>query len=445
MKGLLFTYLLTYGGAAAALFNPFIGLLIYVAFAILRPQSLWYFSVPEGNYSRTVAIGLVIGWAIHGFGRWDFGRAKPIVWAIIAFVGWAALSAALIATNKERAWTFVEILAKIVLPFVVGITTIDSLSKLKQLAWVILLCQGYLALEFNQWYLDGYNRLRIFGFGDMDNNSNAIALVTSLGLAVFLGMASTVWWQKAIAYGAAALMVHAILISFSRGGMLSLIVTIAVSFMLMPKRPIHYIGLIVAVVLMFRFTGTEVFERFATSFVSAEERDEAAESRLVMWRACIETMMQQPLGVGAANWGEVVVRYGFPRGKLAHSLWLQTGAELGVVGLALLVVFYGGCCLRLWSLTRPNSDVPDPWFRHLARMVIASLVGFAVSAQFVSLDLLEHPYYITLIGAGLLKLSSVAGNAQPADFIQAGSEWEPADEQPESQELDRSNQDNVLV
>lgn len=404
MKGLAFTYLLTYGGAAASLINPFVGLLIYVAFAILRPQSLWHWSVPEGNYSRVVAIGLLIGWALHGFGRWEFGRARPVVWALIGFVLWAALSAAVIAPNKELAWKFVEILAKIAVPFVVGITTLDSLAKMKQLAWVILACQGYLALEFNLWYLEGYNRLRFDGFADMDNNCNAIALVTCLGLALFLAMASSTWWQKAIAYAAAALIAHGILISFSRGGMLSLAVTLVVSFMLIPKRPIHYVGLLVAIALIVRFTGAEVLDRFATTFAAADERDEASESRLIMWQACIETMLQQPLGIGCSNWGEFVERLGFPRGKLAHSVWLQIGAELGVVGLALLVVFYGGCCIRLWRLTRPHSMVPDPWFRHLARMVIAALVGFAVSAQFVSLDLLESPYYITLIGAGLLKL-----------------------------------------
>ena len=35
--------------------------------------------------------------------------------------------------------------AKIVLPFVVGITIIDSFDKLKALAWVIMLSQGYVA------------------------------------------------------------------------------------------------------------------------------------------------------------------------------------------------------------------------------------------------------------------------------------------------------------
>ena len=50
--------------------------------------------------------------------------------------------------------------------------------------------------------------------------------------------------------------------------------------------------------------------------------------------------------------------------------------------------------------------VPDPWFSYIARMHVASLLGFIIAAQFLSADLLEHPYYINLLGAGLLKLYS---------------------------------------
>jgi hypothetical protein len=39
-------------------------------------------------------------------------------------------------------------------------------------------------------------------------------------------------------------------------------------------------------------------------------------------------------------------------------------------------------------------------------MVIVSLTGFAVAAQFVSLYALEQPYYIALIGAATMKLVS---------------------------------------
>ena len=43
--------------------------------------------------------------------------------------------------------------------------------------------------------------------------------------------------------------------------------------------------------------------------------------------------------------------------------------------------------------------------------IIASIFGFAVAAQFVSLVGLEAPYYVVLIGAGALKLASL----QPVD------------------------------
>ncbi len=416
MKGLLFTYGLTYGGAFVSLFNPFIGLLIYVAFAILRPQWLWFYSVPEGNYSRIVAMGLLLGWALHGFGKWNFGKAKPMVVAIVTLQVWSIISAALIAAHKELAWDYVEIQIKIILPFVVGVTLIDSIAKLKQLAWVILLCEGYLALEFNRQYFSGVNLLREDGFGGMDNNCNAIALVTCMGLAGFLGFGAKLWWQKMIAFGAAALMAHAILFSFSRGGILAMAVTGGVAFYLIPKRPAHLLLFALALVVVIRLAGAEVQKRFATTFVEGDSRDASAESRIQLWRACIVTMVEQPFGIGPSNWGQIVSRFGFPRGKLAHTLWLQFGAELGIPGLILLVTFYGICIKRLLPLAHESTPVSDPDIHDLSRMVIAALIGFAVAAQFVSLDQLEHPFYIALIGAGLLKLTSTEAGQFPVQL-----------------------------
>jgi len=198
--------------------------------------------------------------------------------------------------------------------------------------------------------------------------------------------------------------------------MIALLVTGAVTFYLIPNRPVVCAGLIVMLLVVLRLAGPQVMERFGTAFASSDARDASAESRIVLWSACIDSMLQNPIGVGPANWGEVVPRYGFKRGKLAHTLWLQLGAELGVIGLGLIGLFYGLCIVRLWPLTFEATVVPDPWFRHLARMVIASLIGFIISAQFVSLDLLEHPYYVTLIGAGLLKLYS-CGQMQSAAHL----------------------------
>ena len=146
MKGLLFTYALAYGGSVAAVFNPFIGLLIYVCFAITRPEVLWGYSVPVGNYSRIIALSLLIGWGIKKGGDWNFGRSVRILLCLVGFLCWMAV-AATVAAYPDVAWVRVEALAKVVLPFFVGMTAIRSPKQLKMLIWVIVVSEGYLSIS----------------------------------------------------------------------------------------------------------------------------------------------------------------------------------------------------------------------------------------------------------------------------------------------------------
>jgi probable O-glycosylation ligase (exosortase A-associated) len=424
MKGLVFTYALTYGGAVFSLFNPQVGLLIYICFAIIKPESLWYWSVPQGNYSRIVAIALLIGWAARGFGRWEFGEARGIVTAFVGYWLWSALSITW-SIDRGVAFASVESLTKILLPFLVGITTIDSVQKVKQVAWVIALSQGYVAFEMNMSYFSGYNRLQEEGFGGMDNNSNAIALVTCTGLAFFLGLDVPKLWGKALAFAAAALMAHAILFSFSRGGMLALVVTGIVSFILLPKTWINLLVFAGGALAALQLAGAQVVARFGTSFAGEGHRDHSAESRLELWSACWDIMQKRPWGIGADQFGFVVAQYGYRPGKLAHTLWLQVGAEVGFIGLGCLVLFYALCVVRLWPLARNKRATPDPWFPVAGRMVVASLIGFAVSAQFVSLKGLEVPFYVVLIGAAVLKLCS-GPTGSLTDSTHQGVEHGPA-------------------
>jgi putative inorganic carbon (HCO3(-)) transporter len=407
MKGLIVTYLLSYGGATAALFNPFVGLCAYVALAILRPWDLWHWSVPLANFSKIAAGGMLIGWAIRGFGSWQFGRAKAVTGFLLAFWAWVILSS-LQAAQTEVSLDWAGELTKIVLPFVVGITLIDSVAKLKQLAWVIVLCHGYVAYELNLSYYAGFNRIQEIGFGGMDNNSFSIGTVACTGLALFLGFNTPRWWQKGLAFAAAALMAHSVMFSFSRGGMLGLIITIGVGFLLLPKKPRHYLVFVLIVLVGLRLAGPEVTDRFWTTFADKETRDTSAESRLQLWQTCWAIMSKAPIfGIGPRQFPLIAHEYGYTRLKEAHSLWLSMGAETGVVGLFFLASFYGVCMLRLWPLTRASHSNADPWIQDSARMVVASLTGFAVSSQFVSVAGLEAPYFVALLGAGVLKLTSL--------------------------------------
>jgi probable O-glycosylation ligase (exosortase A-associated) len=407
MKGLLFTYLLAYGGAVAALVNPFWGLLAYIALANLSPEFLWPWAVsPGGGYSRVAGLAVLAGWAIHGFGKWNLGRAKAVILILLAYFAWM-LPSAIQAEEQELAWEYVEHFAKLVLPILVGITTMNSVGRLKMLAWVLVVSQAYPAYELNMTYFGGYNQLHEEGFGVMDNNSYGIGLVTATGLACFLTWHDEKWWRKAVGLVSAAFMVHAILFSFSRGGMLGLAIMAVTGFLIMPKRKKEYLAFALALVITLAFAGKDVRERFASTFASKEQRDTSAESRLELWSACCDTMMKYPIfGVGPDHMPLRMDQYGFRKGKEAHTLWLNVGAELGIPALILLMSYYGLCVIRLWPIAVGKRAVADPWLAYLARAVVAGLCGFAVSAQFVALDFLEIPYYVALLGAGVLKLST---------------------------------------
>ncbi|MDB4731349.1 O-antigen ligase family protein [bacterium] len=412
MKGLLFTYLLCYGGSIVSLIRPWYGLLIYVCFAIIRPEAMWPWSLSGGGqFSRIIAIALLIGWGINGFGKWNLGNAKLPTVSLLLFWIWAAISTALSAQNLNVGINFLEAQGKILLPFLVGISLINSEKHVKQLAWVILLSQGYVAYSMNDSYFSGFNPLDsnvgTGSFGGMDNNCVAIAMVTGCGLAFFFGMHQKIWWRKWLAFILAGLMAHTIMFAFSRGGQLALVVTGATSFYLIDKQPKHFAFFLLAVALGLRMAGPEVRERFYTTFADQTERDASAQSRVDMWKNCIDVMVTHPLlGVGPDHWPLIAHLYGWGRGKEAHTMWLQTGAELGVPGLLFLLSFYMSTMWMLYPVARRKIAYANEWDVSVARMMIASFVGFMFSAQFVSLEGLELPYYICLIGAGTLKLLS---------------------------------------
>ena len=421
--GLLFTLLMTYGGSVVAIFRPYYGFLIYVCFSIIRPESLWFWSVPPGNYSRIIAISFLIGWALHGFGNWSLGSARRPTLALAAFWGWAAIST-VFCDFPEVGITFLDNMGKIVLPAIAGLTLINTRRDVYLLAWTIVASFGYVAYDLNNAYFSGFNRLMEIGFGGMDNNSITIGMVAGVGFAFFLGLSETVWWRRYLAYGAAAYMTHCVFFSMSRGGMLGLCVVGIATAVVIPKS-LKNIGLVVlGASIAIAMTGPEVLYRFSsignnTSLVAGVDEAQAdwsAESRKHLWGICLRMVAESPVvGKGPDHFPLLVDRYqvgsiykdAFGKGKEAHTLWLQIAAELGIPGVTFLALFYLLTMWELWKFARHDKmDSQGLTPGAPARMVWASLAGFVVSAQFVSLEGLELPYYITVVGLGSLKLAT---------------------------------------
>jgi O-antigen ligase len=132
-------------------------------------------------------------------------------------------------------------------------------------------------------------------------------------------------------------------------------------------------------------------------------REASAQSRLDLWRDCMILLAEDPvMGCGPDHWPLHAHEFGWPAGKEAHSLWVQTLVELGIPGFLMYTGFFLTVLFRCWYMLQKTLNDEDAWFADSARMTIASIIGFMVSAQFVSLEALEIPYYVALLGAGSL-------------------------------------------
>lgn len=418
MIGLLLISLLTVVACIGSFRYPLLGLGTYVSFAVLRPHFIFGWAGDLSGISQWVGLAALAGWLFARFGNWRLGRARAGTVLLALFAGWSVLSS-FTAIYPNFAFASLENLAKFAVPVVMGVTLLDSSVDRRRVFWIMVLAQGYVGFEMNLNYaVKGFNQAAE-GFGGMDNNCFGAALAAMLGPAIALVITSRTWYERAAAAASGLLILHTALLTFSRGTMVGLLAVGAVAFVMMPKRPKYLAALLVAGLIAARLTGPQLLARYGSAFVGAEERDGSAQSRVDLWRDCLRVISDYPvLGVGPANWRPIASQYGWSQGKSAHSVWMETAAETGIPGATFLLLFFLVPASRLWRIARERLTDDNRDDVAIAMGVVLSATGFVVSAQFVSVQGLETPYYVIMTGLAVLKARSVvAPNAVAAPSL----------------------------
>jgi O-antigen ligase len=93
---------------------------------------------------------------------------------------------------------------------------------------------------------------------------------------------------------------------------------------------------------------------------------------------------------------------------------VQTLVEIGFPGVLALAAMYLGCIAQLWGFSiRHRKTERDAAV--LAAGLIISLVAYVISAQFVTLQRLEIPFYMVMAGVLLMnKKDTLVAAALPA-------------------------------
>ena len=397
--------------------GPFIGVLVYYFFAVLRPQYLWKWALPENiGWSGYVAWATLFATVLMVLGGNAPVRAQRFSGAHRAFFlfgAWICLTY-ITSMNKEIAYFWLLEYVKIFLMFGVGAIVISTIRQLWTLYLAATVALMYIAYEMNFLYLvEG--RLDIYhnGYGGLDNNGAALMLAMGVPLAMSAWEGMTKIWRWAF-IAAVPVLIHAVLMSYSRGAMVSLLV-VTPFLILRSRRKAQFGLLLVAVLATVPFlAGKEIRNRFFS--VQEYNADESAQSRFDSWDAAVRIANDHPIfGAGIRNSNLLTYQYGADiEGRTIHSQYLQTLADSGYVGLGLYLVALGSLWLSILRTRRflKTSDDPDA---SLARSMLAgvegALVVFCFGASFLSLEVFELPYLVALIGAQISLLTRVEAMA----------------------------------
>jgi probable O-glycosylation ligase (exosortase A-associated) len=455
MKQLLLIIVLTMIGTAGAVtVGPFCGIFVYYLFAVLRPQYIWDWALePYGaltfRWSFYVGIMTILaataykvgflspptqkkegqdGAGLSPVGRGDAGPTLSAshLW-VLAFGVWVGVSY-LNARNQQAAYDWSIEYLKIFVMFVTSALLIRTVREVWILFIMAAAAVGYIGYEINAQYLE-YHRIVVYftGYGGLDNNGAGLLLAMGVPLCLFVWEGVERWWRWLFA-GLIPVLIHAVLLSFSRGAMVALLAASPLFFFRSRHKRYLFVGGFVLILMMLpRMAGPEIRARFFS--IQEYEKDKSVQGRFNSWQVAWEMAKDYPItGIGVRNASEYAREYSAEaEGRTIHSQYLQILADNGFVGLGL----YLGSLLAVWLRVRRARQATKTWNSPEERTVHAIACGvecamavFCVGASFLSLELFELPYLLLLLGAQLPVIMAKQPETSPAA-------WQPSSEHAE--------------
>jgi probable O-glycosylation ligase (exosortase A-associated) len=360
-------------------------------------------------------------------------RARPnLIVALILIQAVLLLLSCLTAFDTQIAQTYGLEYAKVFFIGLLASLIISEPRHIRFLAVVFLLALGYLAFEVNYTYLvehrlDFYMR----GYDALDNNGIGLLLAMALPFAFVFVVTPRPIWQKGLAAGLGLLLMHAIMLSYSRGAMLSSLVGGA-WLLLRSRQRLQTVAIVLVLALAIPFlAGRGVRERFFST--NNYQTDASANSRLESWGAAWRMAQDRPLlGFGIRNANLFSQAYGADRaGRTIHSIYLQIAADSGLPAMANYILIVAAslyllgrarrACLRRLDADPPPEPGQERELGELAALFAAfqaSLVIFTVGAAFLSVEVLEASWLVIVVagvGTGIVEryLATLPG-AEPA-------------------------------
>jgi O-antigen ligase len=383
-----------------------------------------------GTISAAKAIGLllVLSWlALITTGELERRQrifSHPAFLGLLAaFIGWTAMSGAWAEETGPVVEAVIRYLPNAMLFLIVfsAVRTRDEVFVLLG-AFVVgaLISAGYgLAVPTDPEAAD-----RLSG-GVGNANETAAALVAGTVLAAALAAALRDQpVLRLLALLSVPFCAYGILLTLSRGGLVALAASLVAAVVVAGR----WRAAAVAIALATATAAVLYFAAFAPD--AARERVttiEGGTGRSDVWTVGWRMVEDEPLrGVGAGNFPNSSIHYLLEPGailrddfivdtpKVAHNMYLEVLAELGIPGLAMFVLILGfslGCTLRAMGAFRDGGDAQ---LEIVARALFVALVGLLAADFFGSRQFSKQLWLLLALGPALLAIARAQASRAPS-------------------------------
>lgn len=417
LRGLL-VFAILIVGAVAALWDRFYGLLLYLWFALFRPQEWLWFDVSSWRLSLVIGLLLVVPAIASGVFP---NVSHPLSAGAVLFL-LSSLLAQHNAVDPALGWYWLDFLARLILVCLLAVTLINSNRRFVLALTTIAASFGFHTAKAGMSSLlaGGARFAQGLGGAFSDNNGYAVGMVMILPLLVSAGQNAQSRVPRAGLLTAAALTAVAIVSTYSRGGLLGLAAG-CLTLLALQKRRLPAVAVAVfAIPALWYFMTMQAgyLDRMRSIGAYEEEQDVSALSRLHFWRVAVAMAEDHPFGVGLSNYQPAYDSYDtsdglYGHGRAVHSSHFQVLAETGFPGSVTYVGLFGYAmfaCLVVRRRSRQQglSQEDSRFYFTAANGLMASIAGFLVAGSFIALALNDLTWLTFALVAALDRLSAAA-------------------------------------
>jgi putative inorganic carbon (hco3(-)) transporter len=388
----IFVLAIIFGSVPLCFLNPYFGILMWNWVAIFNPHRFTYGFAYNFPVAYVIALPTMAGIVFtRKINRNIFTRETTflaLLWIWFAITIFYASTVPSFALHIESGELQLVRVSKVLLVTFLTILLVTSRERLRNLFLVLGLSIGALAIKGALFGARTGGENRVWGPPESflaDNNDLALATNMALPILFFLAAEEKRRWLKILLRVAFVCGIFSVLLSYSRGGLLGLVLVLSAIALTSRHKLLTATFVLVCAGLVFAYAPDKWMERMGGAYHG--EIDRSAQGRLNAWEFAIVLTQHYPLTGGGFDTftPDLFERYTpdlFFAGP--HSIYFQTLGEQGYVGLALFLGLIGSCWVSLWRMSRRAKRIPElKWVQPYAYMLRASLLAYMVSGAFL--------------------------------------------------------------